>query len=126
MLPEPSNVQQSAEPRIFVHLNSPRPLASCPCGCNQVRAAASDTSVHYAAWRCINCDKWRGWVEKPYSATKRLSENQLIEQLLDCGRLSDWETQFCQNLKGCKKRSPRQLKKLEEIAQATFSRNSSI
>ena len=96
--------------------STPKPSSPCSCGCSEVRALLSDNSTHYAAWRCTECRRFRGWIPKPTNLTAQQTENELISGLLASGKLNNWELGFCQSLKGQKKRSPKQKEKLHAIA----------
>jgi hypothetical protein len=91
-------------------------FSPCPyCNATEVRAEESDT-IHWAQWRCVGCDSHRGWIEHPHNAAKRESQNQLIDKILDCGSLNGWESLFCRSVKETKKRSPKQIQKLRQMA----------
>jgi hypothetical protein len=89
-----------------------------PCAtCDSTEAiAALSATVHWAEWRCVGCGRHRGWIENPKNSFKRENENQLIDRLLRTGRLNTWERMFCQSVSRTRKRSPRQIEKLTQIA----------
>lgn len=112
-------IPQGSQPKQAIPLVLPstqKPSSPCGCGCSEVKAVPSGNSTHYARWNCCNCERFRGWVPKPTNLTATQAEDELIDRLLACGRLNDWEIGFCRSLKGQKKRSPRQKEKLQEIA----------
>jgi hypothetical protein len=91
-------------------------FSACPsCWSTEGYASFSET-IHWAQWQCVMCDRHRGWIESPTNAAKRENENQLIDRVLQTGRLKAWERMFCQSVKQTRKRSPRQIEKLTQIA----------
>jgi hypothetical protein len=113
IIPQGSQIKKAIP---LVLPSTPKPSSPCSCGCTEVRAELSHNSTHYAAWRCTECGRFRGWIPKPKTLTALQAENELIRKLLDSGKLNDRELEFCQSIKGQKKLSPRQRLKLEEIA----------
>jgi hypothetical protein len=91
-------------------------FSPCPdCWTTEAYAAPSQT-VHWAEWKCLMCDRHRGWIQNPANTLKWENENQLIDRLLQTGQLNVWERMFCQSVKQTRKRSPRQIEKLSQIA----------
>jgi hypothetical protein len=112
-------ITQGSQPKQAIPLvlpSTPRPSGACSCGCSEVRAELSHNSTHYAAWRCTECDRFRGWIPKPPNTTATQTENELIDKLLTSGKLTAWELQFGESLKEYRKRSPKQKEKLAQIA----------
>ena len=89
-----------------------------PClGCWSTEAYASfSQTIHWAEWKCLMCDRHRGWIENPANTLRREEENQLIDRLLQLPLLGTWERMFLRSIYKTQKRSPRQIQKLNEIA----------
>lgn len=89
-----------------------------PCAtCDSTEAiAALSATIHWAEWRCVGCGRHRGWIQNPANSIKWENENQLIDRLLQTGQLNTWERMFCRSVKQTRKRSPRQIEKLTQIA----------
>lgn len=112
-------IPQGSQPKQAIPLvlpSTPKPSSPCGCGCSEVRTILSENSIHYASWRCVECDRFRGWIPKPTSLTAQQTSDELIDKLLASGKLNDWELGFCQSLKSQRKYSPRQKEKLRAIA----------
>lgn len=109
--------KQNSETLVLVASQTRKPTSQCRCGSTQVKGVLSGNSTHYGKWNCSNCDRFRRWIENPQTATRRASENQIIDRLLATGHLNDWEIQFCQSIRDRKKRSPKQKEKLQKIAE---------
>ena len=91
-------------------------FSACPtCWSTEACAVFSET-IHWAEWECIVCGRHRGWIENPANAAKRETENQLIDQLLQKPGLGTWERMFLRSVRKTRKRSPKQIQKLSEIA----------
>lgn len=91
-------------------------LSPCPtCWSTEACAVLSET-IHWGEWRCVVCDRHRGWIENPANTAKREDENQLINRLLQVPGLGSWEKMFLRSIERTRKRSPRQIQKLNEIA----------
>jgi len=91
-------------------------FSPCPgCWSTGTYAALSET-IHWAEWKCLMCDRHRGWIENPRNTSKREEENQLISRLLQVPGLGSWEKMFLRSIDRTQKRSPRQIQKLNEIA----------
>ena len=91
-------------------------FSPCPgCWSTEAYAALSQT-VHWAEWKCVMCDRHRGWIENPANTVRRQEENQLIYRLLQLPLLGTWERMFLRSIYKTQRRSPRQLQKLNEIA----------
>lgn len=113
-------IPQGSQPKQAIPLvlpSTPRPSSPCSCECSKVHAVLSDNATHYASWRCIGCDRFRGWIPKPSTLTAQQTEDELIDRLLSSDLLNPWEREFCLSLKGQTKRSPKQREKLREIAE---------
>jgi hypothetical protein len=91
-------------------------FSPCPTCWSTEACAVFSKTIHWAEWECIVCDRHRGWIENPANAAKRESENQLIDQLLQKPGLGTWDRMFLQSVRKTRKRSPRQIQKLNEIA----------
>ena len=91
-------------------------FSACPsCWSTEAYAALSQT-IHWGEWRCVMCARHRGWIQNPANTVKWENENQLIDRLLQTGQLNTWEKMFCRSVKQTRKRSPRQIEKLSQIA----------
>jgi hypothetical protein len=108
-------LQQNADSEVPLPENK-TDFSPCPdCWGTEAYAAPSQT-IHWGVWRCVTCDRHRGWIDNPANTAKRENENQLIDRVLQTGRLNTWERMFCQSVKQTRKRSPRQIEKLTQIA----------
>ena len=76
----------------------------CPsCGEKQINIVQMPTcSIHHAAIRCGVCDHFLGWAAKPEKQQQRHQQQVMINQLLKSSRLSQWEQNFLEGLKGKK------------------------
>lgn len=92
-------------------------ITACPyCGGSKGNLVQMPKScVHHAARRCGICDSFLGWQPKPENTSKRSQQQELISQLLESTRLSDWEHEFLQGLNGKRKLSPKQQEVLARI-----------
>jgi hypothetical protein len=91
-------------------------FSACPdCWATEGYAALSQT-IYWGEWRCVMCDRHRGWIENPANTVRRQEENQLIDRLLQLPLLGTWERMFLRSIYKTQKRSPRQIQKLNEIA----------
>jgi len=89
------------------------PCATCD---NTEAIAVLSATIHWAEWQCLGCGRHRGWIQNPANTVKSQSQNQLIDRLLETGRLNTWERMFCESVSRTRKRSPRQIEKLTQIA----------
>jgi len=90
-------------------------MSKCPkCGC-QTFVMGAGTQTHYASLRCSECDRFIRWLPHPKTYEAHGDENALIDRLLACGRLNNWEVKFCINIRPLKKRHPNQKAKLQEL-----------
>jgi len=88
----------------------------CPaCWSTEAHPVLSQT-IHWAEWKCVACARHRGWIENPANTAKREEENQLINRLLQVSALGSWEKMFLRSVAQTRKRSPRQIQKVNEIA----------
>jgi hypothetical protein len=108
-------LQQNADSEVPLPENK-TDFSPCPdCWATEGYAALSQT-VHWGEWKCAMCDRHRGWIQNPANTLKWENENQLIDRLLQTGQLNVWERMFCQSVRQTRKRSPRQIEKLSQIA----------
>jgi hypothetical protein len=91
-------------------------FSACPSCWNTEGYAALSQTIHWGEWRCVMCDRHRGWIENPANTLRREEENQLIDRLLQLPLLGTWERMFLRSIYKTQKRSPRQIQKLNEIA----------
>lgn len=91
--------------------------APCPnCGSTRINLVKmSAPSLHYAAIRCEQCDRFLGWQPKLENQEKRQRRQTTIIHLLKSPQLSQWERTFLEGVKG-KKISPKQQEVLARIA----------
>jgi hypothetical protein len=108
-------LQQNADSEVPLPENK-RDFSACPsCWSTEAYASFSET-IHWGEWRCVMCDRHRGWIENPANTLRREEENQLIDRLLQLPLLGAWERMFLRSIYKTQKRSPRQIQKLNEIA----------
>jgi hypothetical protein len=107
---------QESTPQLLNLPENKTDFSACPtCWSTEAHAVLSET-IHWAEWECVVCSRHRGWIENPANTAKKESENQLIDQLLQKPGLGTWERMFLQSVKRTRKRSPKQIQKLSEIA----------
>jgi hypothetical protein len=63
----------------------------------------------------LECGAFRGWVPKPQNAEIREKDNAFLREMIDSGKLNAWEKSFCECVLKTKKRSQKQLFKIEAI-----------
>jgi hypothetical protein len=92
-------------------------IAQCrSCGSNKVLVVSmTPGSVHHAAIRCGQCDRFLAWQPKPGSQERLRRQQTAIDQLLKSPQLSDWEREFLLSMWDKRSLSPKQLATIQKI-----------